>query len=578
MRMSRHFGETLRKAPAVADSPGYELLLRAGYVRPSAPGLFSYLPLGLRSLRKIEAILRDELRHIGGLEIEMPIVQPAHFWSESGRTEELGEELVGFRDRAGRGWVIGPTHEEVAADLVRSNVKSYRQLPIVLFQILRTYRDEIRPRAGLIRSREFTLLASYGFDRDEDGSEASHRAHRDAFLRALDRVGLAGIKAVDGEPGADEMACEELMLIQATGDDQVALCPACGYAANRRIARFAKPQPDSEAAGALEKVATPGTESIGALAEYLNVPTQRTAKVVLFETRVPATPGGTGAREVVVMALVRGDMEVSEAKLRAACAASFLRPADAAAIRATGAEPGYASPIGIATEQVIVVADDLVPSSANLISGANEAGYHYRNVNFGRDYRADLVTDIAQAFPGAPCPQCGSPLDVEPSIEVGSLHRFAPAYAARLGATFQDDDGAVRPLAMASFGLGVGRILGCIAETHRDGAGLRLPSSVAPFDLHLAAVTGGDADLNARADDVYQRWRDAGIEVLYDDRDVSPGVKFNDADLIGIPVRATLGSRSIEAGGIELKRRESLDKRIVPLPDAVEAIGRFLRP
>lgn len=577
MRMSQKFGETLREPPAEVDTPGYALLLRAGYVRPLAPGLFSYLPLGLRSLNKIEAILREELGGVGGQEIAMPVIQPAALWIESGRLEHSGEELVQFSDRAGRSWVIGPSHEDVAVELVRSNVKSYRQLPIVLYQIVGTYRDETRPRAGLIRAREFTLLASYSFDRDEEARTVAHRAHRAAFLRALERVGLAGVMAVTGEPGVDETVCEELMLPLPVGDDGMALCRDCGYAANHRIARFATPEPAVEPPRALERVATPGTETIAALAAYLDVPTERTAKVVLFEAGVPEAPGHSETRDAVVMALVRGDMEVSEAKLRAASGARYLRPADAATIRSTGAEPGYASPIGLTAERLIVVVDDLAARSPNLISGANAAGYHYRNVNFDRDYRADLVADIAAVPPGAACPECGSPLVLEPCIEVGSLHRFAEEYTARIGANFQDEDGSVRTPAMGSYGLGVGRILACIAETHRDDRGLRLPSSVAPFDLHLVAITGGASELSAQADAFYSRFREAGIDVLYDDRDASPGVKFNDADLIGIPLRATLGARSIEAGGVELKRRASSDKQVVPLEVAIELIGRLTR-
>jgi prolyl-tRNA synthetase len=576
MRMSQTFGETLREPPAEADTPGYALLLRAGYVRPLASGLFSYLPLGLRSLHKIGAILREELDGVGGQEIAMPLIQPAALWTESGRLEHSGEELVRFRDRAGRSWVMGPSHEEVAVDLVRSNVKSYRQLPIVLYQIAKTYRDEIRPRAGLIRAREFTLLASYSFDRDEEGRAIARRAHRAAFLRVLERVGLSGVVAASGEPGADETVCEELMLPLPVGDDGVALCRDCGYAANRRIARFAKPEPAVEPARALEKVATPETETIAALAAYLNVPTERTAKVVLFEADVPEAPGHTETHDAVVMALVRGDMEVSEAKLRAVSGARYLGPADEATIRSTGAEPGYASPVGLAAEPLIVVVDDLAARSANLISGANEAGYHYRNANFARDYRADRVADIAAVFPGAACPECGSPLVVEPCIEVGSLHGFREEYTARLGATFQGEDGNARTPAVGSYGVGLGRILGCIAETHRDDAGLRLPPGVAPFDLHLVAVTGGDAELTAQADAVYSRAGEVGIDVLYDDRDATPGVKFNDADLIGIPIRATLGARSMQAGGLELKRRASSEKQVVPLPDAIEMIERFM--
>jgi len=580
MRMSQHFGETLRKPPAEADSPGYELLLRAGYIRPLAPGLFSYLPLGLRSLRKIEEILREELDGIGGQEIAMPVVQPAALWAESGRLDPAPRETAKLHEQEGRRWVIGPSHEQVAVDLVRSNVKSYRQLPVILYQIQTTFRDEARARGGLLRAREFTLLASYSFDRDHAGLEISHRRHREAFLRAFEHVGLRDVLAARGDSAAGESVSEELMLLLPTGDDRVARCRGCGYAANWRITRFAKPVPTGERPAALEKVATPGTESIASLAEYLGVPTTRTAKVVFFKATVPESKGvpqaadGSGEREVVVMALVRGDMEVSEAKLRAAVAARSLRPAEAAAIRAVGAEPGYASPIGLASAALIVVADDVVARTANLISGANEQGYHYRNVNHGRDYRADVVADIAAVAPDAPCEECGSPLTVEPCLEVGSLHRFEESYTARLGATYQAEDGSVRAVSMGSFGVGVGRILGCIAETHRDESGLRLPSSVAPFDIHLVQVQMKDETQSEVASGLHDQLTEAGWEVLWDDRDERPGSKFADAELVGCPVRVTVGKRAGE-DVVEVQARSGGDSQDIAVAECATLIQRL---
>ncbi|MHC4236538.1 MAG: proline--tRNA ligase, partial [Planctomycetota bacterium] len=429
------------------------------------------------------------------------------------------------------------------------------------------------PHSGLLRAREFTLLASYSFDRDAAGLAERYADHRAALQRIFARLGLEDVRTVVGEEGGGEANGEELVLLTDTGDDSVAICGSCGYAANQRAARIGKTQPVAEPPLPLEEEATPGTDTIASLAQFLGVPEERTAKVVFFEATLPeATGPERQSRDVVLMALVRGDMDVNEAKLSRAVGACALRPAEAAAIRGVGAEPGYASPIGLESEHLIVVADDLVAATPNLVSGANREGYHYRNVNYGRDYEADVVTDIAAAVAGAPCPECEARLDVETCLELGSLHRFEPSFTSDLEATYQDEDGAVRPLAMGSYGIGVERLLGCVAETHHDDRGLRLPPAVAPFHVYLAAITGGDPSLASRAEAVYSALRDAGVEVLYDDRDASPGVKFNDADLIGIPVRATLGSRSLEAGGLELKRRDEDEKRIVAIDDAAQKI------
>lgn len=406
MRMSRLFGETLRATPAEADSVGHGLLLRAGYIRGVAPGILSYLPLGLRTSAKIEAVVRQELDSIGAQEVAMPLVQPARLRRAAGRTH--GEEQVHFSDRAGRDLLLGTSHEEVAAELARSDITSYRQLPATLYQIRPTFRDELRPAAGLLRAREFDLMDCYSFDRDRAGLDERCESMRAAFERVFRRVGLADFIVTSSE--LDGEIEDEFYLLSDVGDDSLAVCDGCRYVANLRAARFAKPEPDAEAAEPLEKVATPGNDTIASLAEYLGVPTKRTAKVVFFSADVAAEAEEDGEREVVVMALVRGDMEVSEGKLARAVAARHLLPADPLAIRAVGAVPGFASPIGLASDDLIVVVDDLVAGSANLVSGANEEGYHLRNVNLQRDYTADVVTDIAAATPGAPCPECGAPL------------------------------------------------------------------------------------------------------------------------------------------------------------------------
>lgn len=545
MRMSRLFGETLRQSPADVESQSHGLLLRAGYIRQTATGIFSYLPLGLRALRKIESILRQEMEAIGAQEIELPVIHPAKLFEASGGLERGGEEMARSR---------------VAAGLATGEIASYRQLPALLFHIQVHFRDEARPRAGLIRAREFTAMDSFSFDRDRSGLSTQHVKHIEAFSRIFRRAGLHDVILTSPDGSAEERE-HKFLYLSETGDGAAVLCESCGYVASQPLARFTRPVPPTEDILLLEKVATPGADTIESLAKFLGVGSDRTAKVVFFS--IPD-------RDVLVMALVRGDMEVSEAKLRRAAGAAWLGPTEASSISAAGAVAGYASPIGLEAEQLLVVVDYLVATTPNLISGANQEGFHYRNVNFGRDFAADVIGDIAQASGGAHCPDCTAPLDVATAVEVGSLHGFGPGFAEALGATYQDEDGSVRPIVMGSYGIGVGRLLACLAEEHHDEHGLRLPASVAPYQIYLIAL-GGDANIGEHADDLYRDLRRAELEVLYDDRDVSGGVKFNDADLIGIPLRITIGKRSLEGGGVEFKRRDEEGKRIVAVDDAVAA-------
>jgi prolyl-tRNA synthetase len=575
MRVSHLFGETLRAAPAEAEVEGHRLLLRAGYVRQLAAGVFSYLPLGHRSMKKIEQIIREEMDAIGGQEITMPVVHPAELWQESGRWHDIGEELVRFKDRAGRDLVLGMTHEEVVADLARREIRSYRQLPVLLYQIQTKFRDEPRPRAGLIRVREFTMKDSYSLDADEAGLERQYRHHYTAYFRIFSRCGLARVIAVRADTGMmGGKLAHEFIFLTDIGEDTVVRCDACGEAANLQVARFRKPEPAPEPPGPLQKVATPGASTIQALAQFLGVPESRTAKVVFFLATVPAEPTGRPerTRQVLVMALVRGDMEVNETKLSNAIRARRLRPATPEEIRATGAEPGFASPIGVDRSAMLVVVDDLVARSPNLVSGANEPDYHYLNVNAGRDYQPDVVADIATAFAGAGCPRCGAPLRLARGVEVGNIFQLGTRYSEALGATYLDATGQARPIVMGSYGIGVGRLLACVAEAHHDERGLKLPVTVAPYEVHLVRLGREERDVESQADELYRALQAAGLEVLYDDREASPGVKFADADLIGLPLRVTVSPRSLAAGGIELKRRDQEQPRIVPHEDAITAV------
>ncbi len=554
MRMSRLFGRTLREAPADAEVISHQLLLRAGFIRQLGTGIFSYLPLARRSLSKIEAIMRQEINAIGGQEMTMPVVHPADLWQETGRWYQIGSEMGRFKDKNDRDMVLAMTHEEVVANLARSEIRSYRQLPALVYHIQTKWRDDPRPRAGLIRVREFTMLDSYSLDLDFDGLAEQYRSHYTAYFRIFGRCGVPAL-AVQSDVGMmGGKLAHEFMYITPIGEDTLTLCDACGYTANRQVAAFRKPQPEPEEPLPLARVATPHTSTISDLAVFLGVPESRTAKAVFMM----ATVGDT---ERFVFAVIRGDMEVNETKLANAVQARDLRPATEAEIRNVGATPGYASPLGL--RDVLIVVDDLIPHSANLVAGANEEGYHLRNTNYGRDYTAAVVADIAVARDGDPCPHCSAPLRTVRGVEIGNIFQLGTRYTDALGANYLDAQGRAQPVVMGSYGIGVGRLLACIAEEHHDEQGLIWPVTVAPFHVHLVLLQGAEAE----ADAVYRELTAAGVEVLYDDRGESAGVKFADADLLGMPLRITLGKRSLKEGGAELKRRDRPDKVIVPLAE-----------
>ena len=573
MRMTRLFSQTLRAAPADAEAASQQLLVRAGYIRQLAAGIYSYLPLARRALTRIENILRDEMNAIGGQEITMPVVQPADIWKETGRWFTIGTELGRFKDKAGRDMVLAMTHEEVVADLVRKELHSYRQLPQLIYHIQTKWRDDPRPRAGLIRVREFTMKDSYSLDAGWDGLDTQYRAHYQAYFNIFNRCGLPTI-AVQSDVGmmGGSMA-HEFMYLTPLGEDTLVLCDHCGYAANRQIARFGKPAPSVEPAQPLRKVATPTTTTIDALARLLEIPTSETAKAVFMVATITGDNGEDAHR--FVFAVVRGDMEVNETKLANVVAAKALRPATEDEIRAIGAEPGYGSPVGV--RDAFVVVDELVARSSNLVAGANEAGYHLLNVNYGRDYTADVVADITAARAGDPCPNCGHALHTSGGVEVGNIFKLGTRYTDALGATFLDRDGKQQPVIMGSYGIGVGRLLACIAEHHHDERGLIWPVSVAPYQVHLVALLAGGAPVQTTADDLYMRLATAGVDVLYDDRDESPGVKFMDADLSGLPLRLTVGKQSLAKGGVELKPRHAGESRIVPVEEVVSSVQQMLQ-
>ncbi|MBW6466516.1 MAG: proline--tRNA ligase [Brevefilum sp.] len=573
MRMSQLFSSTLREAPSEAEITSHQLLLRAGFIRQLGAGIFSYLPLARRVMTRIENIMREEINAIGGQELTMPVVHPAEVWQQTGRWSDVGDEMARFKDRTGHDMVLAMTHEEVVADLARREIQSYRQLPQLIYHIQTKFRDDPRPRAGLIRVREFTMLDSYSLDRDQAGLDEQYQAHYEAYHRIFNRCGLP-VRAVGSDTGMmGGLEAHEYMYLTPIGEDTLLFCNTCDYAANRQVAAFRKPDPPREKAQPLEKVATPGTTTIADLAAFLNIPPSRTAKAVFL---VAELAGADDPR--LVFAVLRGDMALNETKLAHALSAAGagvvknLRPALDEEIARIGACPGYASPIGIKREQVWVVADDLVTRSANLVAGANEAGYHLLNTNLERDYEPDFVADIVLAEAGAPCPRCDGRLEASRGVEVGTIFKLGSHYTDAMGASFLDEEGQPQSIVMGSYGIGVGRLLACIVEEHHDQFGLVWPVSVAPYPVHLVLLPSKDGSAEAAAEAFYQALVKAGLEPLFDDRDERAGVKFNDADLIGIPLRVTVSARSLQAGGFEFKRRDQEARWIVPIEEGLAAI------
>ena len=439
---------------------------------------------------------------------------------------------------------------------------------MLVYHIQTKWRDDPRPRAGLIRVREFTMKDSYSLDATWEGLDQQYRAHYQAYFNIFRRCGLP-VMAVKSDVGMmGGQLAHEFMYLTPIGEDTLMLCDACGFSANRQVARFRKPLPEFEPALPVEKVATPDCKPIAELAEFLQVPKSRTAKAVFLMATVQE---GELTEERFVFVLVRGDMEVNETKLANVIQARGLRPATEEEIRRVGAMPGYASPVGL--ENATIVMDDALLASYNLVAGANQEGYHLRNVNHGRDYRADRVADLAAAQEGDACPECGQPLQAVRGVEVGNIFKLGTRYSDALGCSFVDENGENKSVIMGSYGIGSGRLLACIAEEHHDEAGLIWPVTIAPYQVHLLLLVGkGSSETQANAERLYTGLQEAGVEVLFDDRPESPGIKFNDADLIGLPIRLTVGERSLKAGGVEFKRRQQADKEIVPLEDIVDRI------
>jgi len=565
MRMSQLFGRTLREAPGDVELPSHRLMLRAALIRPLGAGIYSLLPLGWRVIRKVEQIIREEINAIGGQELYMPVVHPADIWRESGRYDSVGPELTRFKDRSDRDMVLAMTHEEIVTDLARQEINSYRQLPMLVYHIQTKWRDEPRSRGGLIRVREFTMKDSYSLDRDEEGLDVQYQNHWRAYERIFRRVGLdfVVVGADTGMMGGS--ASHEFMALSPFGEDIILLCESCGYADNREVATFVRDAPSGETLLPVEDVATPNTTTIQALADILNIPLAKTAKAVFFK-------GDSGR---FVFAVIRGDLDVNETKLRKAAGESGLTPATTEEIRAIGAEPGYGSPVGV--HDALVVIDLSVRDTPNLVAGANRTGWHTLNTNPGRDYQPDVTADIASAEAGFPCPVCGEPLVAKRAVEAGNIFKLGTRYSKVLGADYQDEEGESHPIAMGSYGIGSGRVSATVVEQHHDDRGIAWPVTVAPYEVSLLWIGAAD-DVAAQeaAETLYTELTGVGIEVLFDDRPDRAGVKFNDADLIGNPIRVSVSPRTLERGEAEIKLRTEKDPTFVPLTEVEPTVRRML--
>ena len=569
MRMSQLFLQTLREAPGDIRLPGHQYLVRAGIVRPIAPGIYGMLPLGMRIRRKLEAAVRLALEQVGGLEIALPHVQPMTLASHVDGVTGFGGRPTRFRDRNQRQMMLTISREGALMAAVRGTLQSYRQLPTLLYTVDDVFSNEERVARGLFGLRERRLVDGYSLHADEASLDETLPRVHDAFSELLAQLGLDLISAEVAVHDAGGVAAQRLLLPLPGGDEVVARCAACGYAADQVIARTRKEPHAPEDPLPMEDVATPNCKTIAELAAFLRIPTSRTAKAVFMVAGFEKGP------ERFVFAIVRGDTDLSEAKLARALNAQTVGPATEAEIRAMGAEPGYGSPVGL--EGVTVVVDELVARSPNLVAGANRPGYHTRNVNLGRDYHANLVADLVLAQEGSHCHKCGAPLTIVDGVALAELARLGDDHAQKTNATYLDPQGQMRPVLLGRYRVDVDRVLGAIAETQHDKHGVLWPASVAPFQVYLMAVGKAKPEVLAAAEERYADLSAAGLEVLYDDRNERAGVKFNDADLLGMPVRVAVGDRGLKNGIIEVKRRDADEVMPVPVNDLVPYVAALCR-
>ena len=563
MRVSKLFGKTLREDPSEAELDSHRLMLKAGMIHQAAAGVYSYLPLARRSLRKIEQIIREEMDAAGGQEVRLSTLQPRELWEKSGRDGEYGPDMFRLEDRRERPLVLAPTHEELLTEIVKGNVNSYRDLPLNIYQIQTKFRDEPRPRGGLVRVREFDMKDAYSFDADEEGLDLSYQAMVEAYKNIYARCGLSTVmvEADSGAIGGKES--QEFIVLADAGEDTVLLCDSCGYAANVEKAAFVKPSRAEEPPEPLAEVHTPGVKTIEELADYLDISTSQTLKAVFYM-----------AGDELVVVTIRGDLEVNEVKLRNLLGASDLRLVTPKEVERAGLVAGSASPVGLS--DVRVVADDSVQLGSNFVAGANRQDYHLRNANYPRDFEADVMSDIALAQAGYACPNCESTLVARRGIEVGHVFKLGTRYSEVLGASFSGQNGDQHPIIMGCYGIGVGRLLAAAVEQSHDEKGVIFSPAIAPYDVSLTVLNVDNEEVAVAAESLYQSLQDANIQVLYDDRPESAGVKFNDADLLGLPVRVVVSPRNLRQGVVEIKRRSESDAATVPSDEAVDRIKELL--
>jgi prolyl-tRNA synthetase len=565
MKRSQLFLPTLKDIPAEAEIISHQLMLRAGLMRRVAAGIYSYLPLGHRVIQKVSQIIRQEMNRAGGQELLLPALQAAELWQESGRWEVMGKEMLRLKDRHERDFCLGPTHEEVITDLVRREIRSYRQLPLTLYQVQTKFRDEIRPRFGLMRGREFIMKDAYSFDRDDAGADVSYRKMYDAYVAIFSRCGLQ-YSAVEAESGAiGGSYSQEFMVLADTGEDAIAVCDACRYAANVERAEISADS-SSQPSGLpkpLERIETPGKMTVEAVASYLGVPHQTIVKTLLYEVDGQ-----------VFAVLVRGDRQVNEAKLAKHLQAAGLRFADRATIeRVTSGPEGYSGPIGL--RGVSLLADHELRGMRNLVVGANAQDTHYANANSDRDFSIDRYIDVRMASEDDPCARCGKPLRIVRGIEVGHVFKLGTKYSESMDATYLDANGVAHPMVMGCYGIGVGRTVAAAIEQHHDAEGIVWPMPIAPLQVMIVPVNVADSRCWEAAQSIHDSLEAAGLEVLLDDRDERPGVKFKDADLIGLPLRVTIG-KTLAQGQVELMARRARRTSMVPIGEVGPRLSHII--
>lgn len=559
MRVSELFLATQREIPADAEIPSHRLMLRAGLIRKMASGVYSFMPMGYRTYRKVEAVIREEMDKAGAQELIMPALLPAEAYQGSGRWEKFGPEMFRLTDRGGRSFCLGPTHEEPFTETVRDSIRSYKQLPVTLYQIQHKYRDEKRPRFGVIRAREFVMKDAYSFDVDEAGLDISYKKMYDAYRAIFDRLGL-DYTIVDADSGAmGGSGSQEFMVKSEVGEDAICFCDECGYAANEEKAGWTRPAPETSEELAIEKIHTPDVKTIEELCGYLNCGPDAFVKTILYNIDGK-----------FVAAMCRGDRDINETKLGNLYDATEMELASFADVEMiTGAKVGFAGPVGL-KQKIDIVVDPEVEGMKNFVVGACETDYHFKNVNIGRDFKADKVADITNAKAGDICPKCGKgKLGMARGVEVGHIFKLGTKYSDALRCVYLDNNGKEHSMVMGCYGIGVSRVLAAIIEQYHDDDGIIWPSVVAPYKIIVVPTKANDEELMTVANKIYDDLTKAGCEVLIDDRNERPGVKFKDADLLGIPLRITVGRRAGE-GIVEVKRRDSQETSEIPVDEAIK--------